>query len=52
LLFATMGVILRITYLLIRIAVREVAPPTILFFRTAPAGLLRRGGPSSSSPVV
>lgn len=35
-----MGVIWGIPYLLIRISVREVAPPTLVFFRTAPAGLL------------
>jgi len=39
LLFATMGVIWGIPYLLIRIAVRDIAPPTLVFFRTAGAGL-------------
>jgi drug/metabolite transporter (DMT)-like permease len=38
-LFATLGVIWGIPYLLIRIAVRDIAPPTLVFFRTAPAGL-------------
>jgi drug/metabolite transporter (DMT)-like permease len=40
LLFATMGAIWGIPYLLIRIAVRDIAPPTLVFFRTAPAGLI------------
>ncbi|HVB05367.1 MAG TPA: EamA family transporter [Acidimicrobiales bacterium] len=40
LLFATMGVIWGIPYLLIRVAVREVAPPTLVFLRTAPGGLI------------
>ena len=39
-LFAAVGVIWGIPYLLIRIAVREVEPPTLVFFRTAPAFLL------------
>src|SRR5579875_3121427 len=34
-----MGVIWGIPYLLIRIAVRDIAPPTLVFFRTAGAGL-------------
>jgi drug/metabolite transporter (DMT)-like permease len=38
-LFAAMGVIWGIPYLLIRIAVRDISPPTLVFFRTAPAGL-------------
>jgi drug/metabolite transporter (DMT)-like permease len=38
-LFAALSVIWGIPYLLIRIAVRDIAPPTLVFFRTAPAGL-------------
>ena len=40
LLFVTMCVIWGIPYLLIRVAVRELSPPTLVFFRTAPAALL------------
>jgi drug/metabolite transporter (DMT)-like permease len=40
LLFCALCVIWGIPYLLIRIAVREVAPPALVFFRTAPAALL------------
>lgn len=40
LLFVAMCVIWGIPYLLIRVAVREVAPPTLVFARTAPAALL------------
>src|SRR5664280_1684795 len=35
-----MSVIWGIPYLLIRVAVREVSPPTLIFLRTAPAALL------------
>jgi drug/metabolite transporter (DMT)-like permease len=38
-LFAALSVIWGIPYLLIRIAVRDISPPTLVFFRTAPAGL-------------
>ena len=38
-LFATLSVIWGIPYLLIRIAVRDISPPTLVFFRTAPVGL-------------
>ena len=50
LLFFALCLIWGIPYLLIRVAVRELSPPTLLFFRTAPAALLlipfavRRGG--------
>jgi drug/metabolite transporter (DMT)-like permease len=40
LLFAAMGVIWGIPYLLIKIAVRELSPGTLVFARTAPAALL------------
>ncbi len=40
LLFVAMSVIWGTPYLLIRIAVRDVSPATLIFFRTAPAGLL------------
>lgn len=49
-LFAAMCVIWGVPYLLIRVAVRDVAPPTLVFLRTALGGLvlvpfaLRRGG--------
>jgi drug/metabolite transporter (DMT)-like permease len=49
-LFAAMCVIWGIPYLLIRVAVRDVAPGTLVFLRTAIGGLvllplaLRRGG--------
>jgi drug/metabolite transporter (DMT)-like permease len=39
-LFAVMCVVWGIPYLLIRIAVRDLSPPTLVFFRTAPAALL------------
>ena len=39
LLFAALGVIWGIPYLLIRIAVRDLSPPTLVFFRTAVAGV-------------
>jgi len=39
-LFVAMCVIWGIPYLLIRVAVRELAPPTLVFSRTAPAALL------------
>lgn len=39
-LFIIMSVIWGMPYLLIRIAVREVSPATLIFFRTLPAGLL------------
>jgi len=39
-LFATVGIVWGIPYLLIRIAVRQVEPPTLVFLRTAPASLL------------
>jgi drug/metabolite transporter (DMT)-like permease len=38
-LFAMLSIIWGIPYLLIRIAVRDIAPPTLVFLRTAPAGL-------------
>jgi drug/metabolite transporter (DMT)-like permease len=38
-LFAMLSVIWGIPYLLIRISVRDIAPPTLVFFRTAPAAL-------------
>ena len=50
LLFLALCVIWGIPYLLIRVAVRELSPPELVFFRTAPAALLlaplalRRGG--------
>jgi drug/metabolite transporter (DMT)-like permease len=37
-LFVALGVIWGIPYLLIRIAVRDMSPPTLVFFRTAVAG--------------
>ena len=40
LLFGALSVIWGVPYLLIRIAVREVAPSTLIFFRTAPVALL------------
>jgi drug/metabolite transporter (DMT)-like permease len=40
LLFCAMGVIWGIPYLLIRVAVREIDPPTLVFARSAPAALL------------
>jgi drug/metabolite transporter (DMT)-like permease len=40
LLFAAMSAIWGIPYLLIRVAVRELSPPDLVFFRTAPAALL------------
>ncbi len=40
LLFAAMSVIWGCPYLLIRIAVREISPGTLIFLRTAPAALL------------
>jgi drug/metabolite transporter (DMT)-like permease len=40
LLFAALCLIWGIPYLLIRVAVREVSPPTLVFLRTAPAALL------------
>jgi drug/metabolite transporter (DMT)-like permease len=49
-LFIALCVIWGIPYLLIRVAVRELAPPALVFFRTAPAALvllpfaLRAGG--------
>jgi drug/metabolite transporter (DMT)-like permease len=39
-LFVVMGIVWGIPYLLIRIAVRELSPPLLVFCRTAPAGLL------------
>jgi drug/metabolite transporter (DMT)-like permease len=39
-LFIAVGIIWGIPYLLIRVAVREVPPETLVFFRTAPATLL------------
>ncbi|MGA2528691.1 MAG: DMT family transporter [Acidimicrobiales bacterium] len=39
-LFVALGVIWGVPYLLIRIAVREVAPSTLIFFRTAPVALI------------
>ena len=39
-LFIIMGIIWGTPYLLIRVAVREVPPPTLLFMRTAPAALV------------
>jgi drug/metabolite transporter (DMT)-like permease len=50
LLFAVMGLIWGIPYLLIRVAVRDLSPPVLVFGRTLPAALvllplaLRRGG--------
>ncbi|MGH9006248.1 MAG: DMT family transporter [Acidimicrobiales bacterium] len=38
-LFAALSVIWGVPYLLIRIAVRDFSPPTLVFFRTAPAGI-------------
>jgi drug/metabolite transporter (DMT)-like permease len=40
LLFAALCIIWGIPYLLIRVAVREVSPPTLVFLRTVPAALL------------
>jgi drug/metabolite transporter (DMT)-like permease len=40
LLFAALCIIWGIPYLLIRVAVREVSPTTLIFLRTAPAALL------------
>jgi drug/metabolite transporter (DMT)-like permease len=40
LLFTALGVIWGVPYLLIRISVREVAPSTLVFFRTAPVALI------------
>ncbi|MGD1011075.1 MAG: DMT family transporter [Acidimicrobiales bacterium] len=40
LLFGALSVIWGIPYLLIRISVREVAPSTLIFFRTAPVALV------------
>ncbi len=40
LLFLAMCVIWGVPYLLIRVAVRELSPPVLVFFRTAPAALL------------
>ncbi len=40
LLFAALGFIWGVPYLLIRVAVREVAPSTLVFFRTAPGALI------------
>jgi drug/metabolite transporter (DMT)-like permease len=40
LLFGAMCVIWGIPYLLIRVAIREISPPTLVFARTAPAALL------------
>jgi drug/metabolite transporter (DMT)-like permease len=40
LLFIALCVIWGIPYLLIRVAVRELSPPTLVFLRTAPAALL------------
>ena len=40
LLFIALCVIWGIPYLLIRVAVRELSPPELVFFRTAPAALL------------
>jgi len=40
LLFGALSVIWGVPYLLIRVAVREVAPGTLIFFRTAPVALL------------
>ena len=39
-LFAALGVIWGIPYLLIRISIREVSPATLIFLRTAPTALL------------
>ncbi|MGA3216149.1 MAG: DMT family transporter [Acidimicrobiales bacterium] len=39
-LFVALGVIWGVPYLLIRVAVREVAPSTLIFFRTAPVALI------------
>ncbi|MHB1585363.1 MAG: DMT family transporter [Acidimicrobiales bacterium] len=39
-LFLLMSLVWGIPYLLIRVAVRDVAPPTLVFLRTAPAALL------------
>jgi len=38
-LFAALSVIWGVPYLLIRIAVRDISPPTLVFFRTAVAGV-------------
>ena len=40
LLFLAMCVVWGIPYLLIRVAVRQLSPPVLVFFRTAPAALL------------
>lgn len=40
LLFSALSVIWGVPYLLIRIAVRDISPPTLVFFRTAVAGLI------------
>lgn len=40
LLFVAMSVIWGIPYLLIRVAIRELSPPTLVFVRTAPAALI------------
>jgi drug/metabolite transporter (DMT)-like permease len=40
LLFAALSLIWGIPYLLIRIAVRDIEPPTLVFFRTGAAGLV------------
>jgi drug/metabolite transporter (DMT)-like permease len=40
LLFGALCIIWGIPYLLIRVAVRDFSPPTLVFFRTAPAALL------------
>ncbi len=39
-LFGALGIIWGLPYLLIRVAVREVAPPTLIFFRTAPVAVV------------
>jgi drug/metabolite transporter (DMT)-like permease len=39
-LFGALGVIWGTPYLLIRISVRDISPPTLVFFRTAAAGIL------------
>lgn len=40
LLFSALSVIWGVPYLLIRVSVREVAPSTLIFFRTAPVALI------------
>ena len=58
LLFITLCVIWGLPYLFIRIAVRELPPPALVFLRTAPAALLllpfalRRGGVRHLAPQL